>query len=493
MNPSQICPPPRPRRPRSGRLRALVAALSIIGAALAPFGCAAAGLDPTGANDRPEGPKLRPGTAGSAPGNLQQSSGALHEGDRIQLLFIERLDVDEDRWRGSGSRGAVPRSFHQRTELSGEYVVQEDGTIALPLLGRFNADSRDQDALVAELTTAFEALVERKGFVSVAGIERQPIYVVGQVKTPGPYKYRAGMTVLHAVALAGGMKQVEMDPWRRVEYGREVEHLQKALDKVRRLLTRTTVLQAERDGKPVAQRDLVSFVGRREAVPLVGEEAWQRTLTSMNHSTQEASLTLQVNNAQSELAARQARVTPVDAALDMRRERVKNITQLVDRNVVSRAVLLQAQTELSDALDRRQQTVLEVEAAKKRLAQAEGELGKFKVETGVEINRAASAAERETLDAVGESEGSLQIVRTLAATQGAAYDESAVRYEVARRTSKGTVVLALPETAPLEPGDLVRLRTEDKRALEQPGANVESGHRVLARNDKNAVDKSKTP
>lgn len=468
-----------------------LAVLMMSTAALIGFGPAARALDTAGLNERLDDLEMgRARPADSSPNAeakgepMQQSSGNLHEGDRIKLIFIERLEIDEDRWRGQGGRGGVPRSFHQRTELSGEYVVQEDGTIAVPMLGRFNAAGRDQDSLVSELTSAFEALVERKGFVSVAGVERQPVYVIGQVKNPGTYKFRPGMTILHAVAMAGGVKQQEMDPWRRIEYGREVEHLQQSLEKVKRLLARTTVLQAERDGKPLAQRDLVSLVSRREAVPLVGEEVWQRTLTSMNRGTQEANLVLQVSNAQSELTARQARVSPVDASIDMRRERVRSMTQLVERNVISRAVLMQAQSELSDALDRRQQAVLEVEAAKKRLAEAERELGKFKVETGVEINRATAAAERETLDAVGESEGSLQIVRMLASTQGPAVDDTALRFEVARRTSKGTIVVNLPETASLEPGDLVRLRSDGNGAPEQTSASAETLHRIVARADK---------
>ena len=43
-------------------------------------------------------------------------------------------------------------------------------------------------------------------------LERQPVYVLGPVKNPGAYKYAPGMTVLHAVALAGGLDRAPVEP-----------------------------------------------------------------------------------------------------------------------------------------------------------------------------------------------------------------------------------------------------------------------------------------
>src|SRR5690606_10581506 len=57
-------------------------------------------------------------------------------GDRLSLSFFERLGFDdEEKWaaRFQGRRPAI--NFHQRTELTGVYEVQENGLIVLPLLG----------------------------------------------------------------------------------------------------------------------------------------------------------------------------------------------------------------------------------------------------------------------------------------------------------------------------------------------------------------------
>jgi exopolysaccharide production protein ExoF len=74
----------------------------------------------------------RPTTVGTVPDAL--AGGLFGVGDRLKLAFYERVDVEEDKWGRTSSASAL-RSILQRPELSGEYTVQEDGTITVPLLG----------------------------------------------------------------------------------------------------------------------------------------------------------------------------------------------------------------------------------------------------------------------------------------------------------------------------------------------------------------------
>ena len=408
------------------------------------------------------GIELRSSAAREVASGEPRSSATFHVGDKIQLAFFERLDDEEDKWRGAAGRSAaVPRAFHQRTELSGEYVVQEDGMLSLPIIGSFKAGGETAVDLRTAVLRAFEALVERKGYVNILAVAHAPILITGAVKAPGSFKYRPGMTALHAVALAGGLRRKEMEPWQRVESGREMERLQKSLDRVKRLLARSTVLQAERSGDRAGTAQLASFAGKRYASSLVGEEEWQRSLTGLSRGAQETAMSAAVANARSELTARMGRMAPLEENIRLRSERVQSIRQLVEKNLLARSNLIQAQSELSDVEDRRRQVVLETEAAKKRLAEAERELNKHKVENSVELARSIANADREIVEAVSDSEGILDVVRTLAATQEAADADGSLIYEVIRRTSNGTAILNLGETAPLEPGDLVRVRSAE--------------------------------
>ncbi len=88
--------------------------------------------------------------------------------------------------------------------LSGEFNVNANGTVSLPLV---------EPVTVNGLTLAeAETEIKKKladGFmddpkVSVDILDYRPFFIIGEVNNPGSYPYVAEMTVLHAVAIAGG-------------------------------------------------------------------------------------------------------------------------------------------------------------------------------------------------------------------------------------------------------------------------------------------------
>lgn len=103
---------------------------------------------------------------------------------------------------GSGDR--VRLSVYNDDTLSGEYEVDGSGNLALKLIGSVPAQGRT----LPELTSAIEARLRdgymRNPSVAVEVLNYRPFYVLGEVKDPGKYAFVSGMTVLNAVALAGG-------------------------------------------------------------------------------------------------------------------------------------------------------------------------------------------------------------------------------------------------------------------------------------------------
>lgn len=89
-------------------------------------------------------------------------------------------------------------------DISGEFQLDASGNISFPLLGQVKAAGKTVDELTADITAALDKdyLVNPK--VSVEVLNFRPIFVIGQVNSPGSYPYSAGMTVRQAVALAGG-------------------------------------------------------------------------------------------------------------------------------------------------------------------------------------------------------------------------------------------------------------------------------------------------
>jgi len=88
--------------------------------------------------------------------------------------------------------------------LSGQFVVSGQGRVALPLVGEIVA----QDTTVSQFQDKVAAAL-REGYlkeprVSVEVLTYRPFYILGEVNRPGEYPYSSDLTVLNAVATAGG-------------------------------------------------------------------------------------------------------------------------------------------------------------------------------------------------------------------------------------------------------------------------------------------------
>lgn len=89
--------------------------------------------------------------------------------------------------------------------LSGEFTLDASGNLSMPLIGNIPASGLTAKQLGARI----EEQLRRDGLLqqpSVA-VEVQtfrPFYVLGEVRQPGEYPFSAGVTVLSAVARAGG-------------------------------------------------------------------------------------------------------------------------------------------------------------------------------------------------------------------------------------------------------------------------------------------------
>jgi polysaccharide biosynthesis/export protein len=89
--------------------------------------------------------------------------------------------------------------------LTGDFKVNEEGDVALPLAGRVAAAGKTPE----ELGRSIAAVLARKQIlvkpsVSVQVDTYRPIYILGEVNKPGAYPYQPDMTMVTAAALAGG-------------------------------------------------------------------------------------------------------------------------------------------------------------------------------------------------------------------------------------------------------------------------------------------------
>lgn len=90
-------------------------------------------------------------------------------------------------------------------KLSGEFLVANNGDVAVPLVGDVKAGGLTPVAFqnaVQDKLAASGMIREPK--VSADVVAYRPYYILGEVSKPGQYPYAIGLTVTKAVATAGG-------------------------------------------------------------------------------------------------------------------------------------------------------------------------------------------------------------------------------------------------------------------------------------------------
>ena len=91
-----------------------------------------------------------------------------------------------------------------QVDLSGDFRVDDNGSIALPLLAPVRARGFTPVEFSQHLAGVLSQRLLRNPAVSVEVTQYRPFFILGEVNQPGQYPYVNGMTVMTAAAIAGG-------------------------------------------------------------------------------------------------------------------------------------------------------------------------------------------------------------------------------------------------------------------------------------------------
>jgi polysaccharide export outer membrane protein len=103
-----------------------------------------------------------------------------------------------------GSGDKVRITVFGEPDLTGEFEINSDGVLSFPLVGEVPAKGLSPRQLGDKLVTLLKDgfLVNPK--INVEVINYRPFFILGEVTKPGGYPFVTSMTVVTAVALAGG-------------------------------------------------------------------------------------------------------------------------------------------------------------------------------------------------------------------------------------------------------------------------------------------------
>ncbi len=120
------------------------------------------------------------GTSVGKPAITAEDSYQLGSGDKIRVIVFGEED------------------------LGGEFQVDGNGRLSLPLIGELQAKGQTANSLEQEIAAKLADGYLQSPRVSVEISTYRPFYVIGEVNKPGEYPYVNGMSALNAIALAGG-------------------------------------------------------------------------------------------------------------------------------------------------------------------------------------------------------------------------------------------------------------------------------------------------
>ena len=238
--------------------------------------------------------------------------------------------------------------FYERPDLSGEFAVRPDGHLGLPLLGLFPVDGKDVSELEKDIVAAYVAATGRTPRLLIDVIERRPFYVVGVVQRSGAYPFVPGMTVLHAVALAGGTYRAtstDLPSGSASNVNREISRLRQAEATLKRAIARAARLVAERDGKDLTEipEQLLRLTNRTEAQALIMAEKRVLQAKAADYKSRKESGLRIIETINHEIAELKAQQKQTEEKVRLNNLHLADINTLYGKGLQRRSELLSLQ------------------------------------------------------------------------------------------------------------------------------------------------------
>jgi polysaccharide biosynthesis/export protein ExoF len=388
-------------------------------------------------------------------------------GDRLKITFFETLDVQLD--SGTHSDPAVAAVF-PRMDLSGDYAVDESGSVNIPRLGQIAAAGQTITGLQREVLASFKRVIGRTSDVHVAIVERLPVYVLGMVRNSGSFPYMPGMVVLHALADAGGIGSGTTDTSSAIESIRETERLHAAEDQMDQLLIKHAALIAERDNAQeievppsIQLRELQakSDDERKMLMARVAAAAVTLSLNRRRHQEQFVLAQRQLNITQAELDAQHRRGEQLKDLLEKKQTMLHELQAIAAHGSVPKYRIMDMTTDISAVMARQDDVQVAIVQAERGVAEAAFALEKLQTDYASRLDDELIATQHE-IDDCAHSTASMRAVVQVLRNSGGSVPAGAAKYSglrIMRRVAEGLTVVPATETTSLLPGDILQVES----------------------------------
>lgn len=397
-------------------------------------------------------------------GDLQVSASEFE----YRVAAQDRLKIKVSEWRPNS------RELFEWSALSGEFAVSSTGMLSLPVVGTFSVDGKapaEIAALISERLKGTAGLVNAPA-AAVEIAQYRPIYVVGTVEKPGEYAFRPTMTALQAVAIAGGFQRMELALGR---FEREtivaegeinVQQTQLLAMQVRRDRLLAEARKAEaitfsddisrslNDGAAQAMREESAlFASRRKAARSQGD-----LLQQMRSLLEE------------ELRTLGAKAVTQQRQQDLVRRELNNINSLISKGLAVSPRQLAVEQNLAQSESQALDLMLATARAKQEISRIDRTLSDLENQREVDIGRELRETQlslKQTDDRIIALRALINESTTLAPRLQSQQEKrlARMRFSVQRRQGGTINEIAIEETSPILPGDIVRVERASLQSI----------------------------
>jgi len=374
-----------------------------------------------------------------------------------ELGTMDRLRIRVVEWRTA--EGAV----RDWSSISGDYTVGPSGNISLPFIGEMPASGKT----TTEISTAIgEELQQKFGLLdkpdaSVELAEFRPVFLSGDVETPGRYPFAPNLTVLKALSLAGGLRRA--DAGQRIE--RDFINARGNYD----------VLVSQRNGMLARRARLIAEAEERQDIDFpkeLQESAEGKKL--MNDETnykaaRERKVSVQLKSIedlkallQNEIESLEKKIATQNRQMELYRKELEGIGNLADRGLVVNSRVLSLEQSISDL----QGKVLDMETsvlrARQDISKATQDATNLQSDRETQIAQDRQETESD-IDAVNLKIGMYKdlmgeaLSRDPGAARGSSSEAPPVSFAIVREKDGKPVEVSADENTPVQPGDVIKV------------------------------------
>lgn len=346
-------------------------------------------------------------------------------------------------------------------DLSGDRTVDGQGNIRLPMGNAIAAANVTPAELEKSITAALADGYIIEPRVSVRVAEYRPVYVLGNVRSAGAVAYHYGMTVLTAIALAGGSSSSQDTAGLRSDLLEAEQREQVLLNQRTALAARTIRLAAERDDAATLNFPPNLDDGSAATSKLL---AGERAVFDSERDTEARQITLlqlQVAAAKTEVGSIASQVQLGHQQLDSLNSYLTDLQKLARNGLVERRRVVDLETEKAHTEANLAQLGTEAVHAAQLIQEAPLRISDIRAATRQRALLALQEANAQLTEVESNIEATRELIRVRRQRLGdVAMTDAPDRPSllITRTTQDGPRAITAQETTPLLPGDIVRVR-----------------------------------